>query len=118
MDERIIKATRIRLTKEFLDVYVNLELLLKGSYTLYSLAQELENYLRCLNVIKSRPEKRLIVCYNVTLVGLGLRKRLYLMMQLRAISLDWTVEELQFWVTQSLKEDTWQCQAISRMEKL
>src|SRR5258708_21646019 len=109
MDERILRLTRIRSTNEYLDLFVNLELLLRDLSTHSYWVQELENYLKCLNAIRNRPKKRLIVCLKGTRVGNNSGRYSSQEMQAMGTSLGWTVVRLTSMGVQLLNENTWLC---------
>src|SRR5713101_1083269 len=91
MEEKKAKPIHIRSTKEYLVVFVNLELLPRGLFLHSCWVPVLENYLKYWNAMRLRQEMRLIVCWNGTKGGQGSKSRLFQRMQNLGISLGWMV---------------------------
>lgn len=116
-----VKTTRpihIRLTAEYLEVYVAPELFRRGTSSPSSLGQDLGNWLKSLVVLYPKQEKLLLVLSRGTRGLSGSEKTLFRVMRNVAGSMDWTVEEFQYQRRLSRHVDIWRCLDICRMAKL
>src|SRR5258708_21966055 len=100
------KAIRIRLTREFLEVSVNLELLPKDLSTLFFLERGLRNWLKFSTRMRTKRKKLLLIYWDDTKDSLDSKRLLFLKMRREAISLGWMVERLTFWEKPKVKDDT------------
>src|SRR6185312_1589698 len=111
------KPIRIRLTNEYLAMYVDLEQQPSGSSTRCFLGLDLASLLKYSAVAKPRHKKLLIVYWSATKDGDTSKRKYFRRMQSVAGSMGWTVVQCRYLPT--LKEDAsiWQCPAISKMVK-
>src|ERR1700692_2036955 len=101
------KPIRIRSTSEYLELYVNLELLLSDLYMPSYSAQAIGSWLKFWSAQKPNVKKHLNVFYRDTQDGSGLKTFTYHKMHVAATSLGWTVGKSEYQEIRSLKDAIW-----------